>query len=540
MSRDNEPTSPPTTMLSSPIHKTPPPPPSSSATPSRSSGQPRNNYTDETTPIASAKRPTSKRRVTTPMDCGNTPNNNNNTTNNNSSNVKRGNREYENEQLSPMHTVKVVPRDSHHTSAVTLYEKPSLEEQQQQQHSWVGRKVDALFSPVLSFLNGKDDRGEENEVVCYNDDNEIIVNGTTTSDNNDHDNVKDEQSVAVSAVIRSALLEASKELQEDSIIGNRGDEEGDYDTNHHSSVALLESYQSTSSYDDGFDNVPRMTTTDSTSKDADGDLVMHTTGGSSCSDSNAIQHANGETSRGRNHTRDANGHATTIGLQLSISQEEDLNNNNEYNNDYQDDDSDYKGHTTNESDNYEQDEEEEEFNPFLFIKSLPPYQYAIPPGWTTRSKALPPLDPHQSSVPPICLVLDLDETLVHCTVEPIPNADMVFPVEFNGVEYTVHVRCRPFLTEFLERVSREFEVVVFTASQQVYADKLLDKIDPGEYLVKLWFCWLDSVFHSKKPLSHNHIYFNTLTHYISQDANTSVTACSATPASPSKATSSKT
>lgn len=68
---------------------------------------------------------------------------------------------------------------------------------------------------------------------------------------------------------------------------------------------------------------------------------------------------------------------------------------------------------------------------------------------------------------PVTLVLDLDETLVHCTVEPVPDPDMVFPVEFNGVQYQVHVRKRPHLEEFLLRVSKMFEVVVFTASQQV-------------------------------------------------------------------------
>jgi hypothetical protein len=127
------------------------------------------------------------------------------------------------------------------------------------------------------------------------------------------------------------------------------------------------------------------------------------------------------------------------------------------------------------------DDEEDEFNPYLFIKCLPPYHYAIPPGWFSRPKALPPIDvTSHPPIPPICLVLDLDETLVHCTVEAVSDADMIFPVEFHGVEYQVHVRCRPYLREFLEAVADKFEVVIFTASQQVYADKLLDKIDPGK------------------------------------------------------------
>ncbi len=150
----------------------------------------------------------------------------------------------------------------------------------------------------------------------------------------------------------------------------------------------------------------------------------------------------------------------------------------------------------------EEEDDEDEFNPYMFIKSLPPYEYALPPGWRSRPKALPPADPNSH---PICLVLDLDETLVHCTVEPVADADMVFPVEFNGMNYQVHVRCRPFLTEFLDAVSRKFEVVIFTASQQVYADKLLDKIDPGEFCM----CWLLClslclflIYSSDKILSH--------------------------------------
>lgn len=76
------------------------------------------------------------------------------------------------------------------------------------------------------------------------------------------------------------------------------------------------------------------------------------------------------------------------------------------------------------------------------------------------------------------LVLDLDETLVHCSVEPVEKPDVIFPVDFNGATYHVHVKKRPHLDVFLSSVSKLFEVVVFTASQQVYAEKLLDILDP--------------------------------------------------------------
>jgi CTD small phosphatase-like protein 2 len=85
--------------------------------------------------------------------------------------------------------------------------------------------------------------------------------------------------------------------------------------------------------------------------------------------------------------------------------------------------------------------------------------------------------------PPVSLVLDLDETLVHCSVDPIPDADVTFPVAFNGVSYQVYVRKRPYLDRFLQWIAGKFEVTIFTASQQVYAEKLLNLLDPeGRYI----------------------------------------------------------
>ncbi|KAJ2489950.1 hypothetical protein IWW37_003580 [Coemansia sp. RSA 2050] len=123
------------------------------------------------------------------------------------------------------------------------------------------------------------------------------------------------------------------------------------------------------------------------------------------------------------------------------------------------------------------EDDEDEFNPYLFMADLPP----IPKEHTLRPYALPR---KTRSSPPITLVLDLDETLVHCALTVVENADLVFPVEYNGLNYNVYCRLRPGYREFLEKASELFEVVVFTASQQVYADRLLNLIDPDRRYIK--------------------------------------------------------
>ncbi|KAJ7936456.1 HAD-like domain-containing protein [Mycena leptocephala] len=72
-----------------------------------------------------------------------------------------------------------------------------------------------------------------------------------------------------------------------------------------------------------------------------------------------------------------------------------------------------------------------------------------------------------------CLVLDLDETLVHSTENPLHHPDYI--VEIKGRVF--HVLKRPGVDEFLKRMSEIYELVVFTASSKEYAEPLLDKLD---------------------------------------------------------------
>ncbi|KAL6546430.1 hypothetical protein OROMI_022151 [Orobanche minor] len=89
-----------------------------------------------------------------------------------------------------------------------------------------------------------------------------------------------------------------------------------------------------------------------------------------------------------------------------------------------------------------------------------------------------PVPNNKQSTKQITLVLDLDETLVHSTLDHCDDADFTFPVIFDAKERTVYVRQRPHLMRFLERVAEMFEIVVFTASQSIYAKQLLDILDP--------------------------------------------------------------
>jgi len=77
-----------------------------------------------------------------------------------------------------------------------------------------------------------------------------------------------------------------------------------------------------------------------------------------------------------------------------------------------------------------------------------------------------------------CLVLDLDETLVHSSFRAVPGADFVIPVQIEEVVHFVYVMKRPGVDEFLIEMAKHYEIVIYTASLNKYADPLLDLLDP--------------------------------------------------------------
>lgn len=81
------------------------------------------------------------------------------------------------------------------------------------------------------------------------------------------------------------------------------------------------------------------------------------------------------------------------------------------------------------------------------------------------------------------LIFDLDETLVHCVAD-ITQAEVVIPVRFpSGETVCAGVNIRPYAKECLAAANQTFEVMVFTASQQCYADRVLDYLDPSNQLI---------------------------------------------------------
>ena len=84
-------------------------------------------------------------------------------------------------------------------------------------------------------------------------------------------------------------------------------------------------------------------------------------------------------------------------------------------------------------------------------------------------------------------MLDLDETLVHSSFKPVENADIMLQVEIEGQICTIYVLVRPFVAQFLKRMHKMYELVIFTASLSKYAEPLMQHLDPQKMCSYLLF-----------------------------------------------------
>ena len=94
------------------------------------------------------------------------------------------------------------------------------------------------------------------------------------------------------------------------------------------------------------------------------------------------------------------------------------------------------------------------------------------------------------------VVFDLDETLVHCIFndKDINDADVFLDIKMpNGKIANTGFNIRPYWKELMEEIKKDWEIVVFTASCQNYADAILDYMDPdNEYFNHRFYretCW---------------------------------------------------
>ena len=90
------------------------------------------------------------------------------------------------------------------------------------------------------------------------------------------------------------------------------------------------------------------------------------------------------------------------------------------------------------------------------------------------------------------LFIDLDETLIHSDIydkKPfnINNYDKILKFKFDNLYYYIGVYFRKNLKNFLIKISKYFNLILFTAAYKEYADIIIDDIDPENIFFKKRF-----------------------------------------------------
>jgi len=80
----------------------------------------------------------------------------------------------------------------------------------------------------------------------------------------------------------------------------------------------------------------------------------------------------------------------------------------------------------------------------------------------------------------LVLLVDLDQTILHTTHEPFKNDPRVHSFQLWPGHPVYHTKLRPHLSEFLEKMSKLYELHIFTFGCRMYAHKIASIIDPDK------------------------------------------------------------
>lgn len=113
------------------------------------------------------------------------------------------------------------------------------------------------------------------------------------------------------------------------------------------------------------------------------------------------------------------------------------------------------------------------FQALTFCKYLRP----VDPKVLNQKRVILPKKPQYKDKKSI--IFDLDETLIHCNESADIPSDVVLPIKFpHGEIIEAGINIRPYAVEILKEISKDFEVIIFTASHSCYANVVLDHLDP--------------------------------------------------------------
>ena len=81
------------------------------------------------------------------------------------------------------------------------------------------------------------------------------------------------------------------------------------------------------------------------------------------------------------------------------------------------------------------------------------------------------------------LILDLDETLAHGQNIPFASTknQIILQCKLNNIDTNIYVKIRPGVKEFLRKMNKIYEIIIFTASIEEYAKPLINLIDQKNF-----------------------------------------------------------